>query len=143
MKKTVMIFFLVISVPVFLIDTVFTAPIELDDNLTISTIARITEYYIDKDGNQTIDTIKSNTISWNKFNQDAFNFGFVDSVYWFKFSVNNTLNEKKEWYLEIDYPMLDTIDLFMPDAKTGIKKITTGDRHPFHNREINDRLGRH
>ncbi|MDX2471486.1 MAG: 7TM diverse intracellular signaling domain-containing protein [SAR324 cluster bacterium] len=67
------------------------------------------------------------------------NFGFTNSVYWGKFTVTNQHPQQKEWVLELNYPLIDFIDLWVPDAEGQYQKRSSGDQLPFANRELSYR----
>ncbi|PKL37296.1 MAG: hypothetical protein CVV44_16830 [Spirochaetae bacterium HGW-Spirochaetae-1] len=64
------------------------------------------------------------------------NYGFTSLVIWSRFSVTIPENSKELWYLEIGYPLLDSIDFYISDGKS-IQSRTMGDRLPFRDRDIN------
>lgn len=63
-------------------------------------------------------------------------FGFSDSVYWVRLSVENQSVESIEWYLELSYPVIDSIDLYSPQENGQYTAIHYGDRQPFSLRQI-------
>lgn len=63
-------------------------------------------------------------------------FGFTSSTYWFKFTLYNPLKEKLLRYLEIEYPLLDHISLFVPTGENEFISYSEGDRNVFSKREI-------
>jgi PAS domain S-box-containing protein len=64
------------------------------------------------------------------------NFGFTDSVYWVRFSLQKQSAADEQWLLEVDYPLFDHIGLFLPTGNDGYREKTTGDLLPFKEREI-------
>jgi len=66
------------------------------------------------------------------------NFGFTANPYWIKFTIINKLKTPAKWILEIDYPMIDQIDLYIPDKKGKFIRKKGGDFLPFSEREIFD-----
>jgi len=94
----------------------------------------------DKAENLTIDDVIRNKTS-GKFTETVKgipNFGYIDSVFWTRFSIKNTTDIKK-WFLEISYPFLEEITLFTetPDGK--FVKEDLGSKYPFTEREIEHR----
>jgi two-component system, sensor histidine kinase LadS len=69
------------------------------------------------------------------------NFGFVDHAYWVRFKIVNK-SQKNDWLLEIDYPLLDQIEFYIPteDAKVKQRQLyeirTAGENYPFNKREL-------
>jgi adenylate cyclase len=64
------------------------------------------------------------------------NFGFTTSAYWIRFTVINPLAEDRQWYLEIAYPPMDKIDVYIPRPAGGFQISQAGDRLPFDARAI-------
>src|SRR3990172_1895051 len=65
-------------------------------------------------------------------------FGFTNSAYWVRFTVKNNTKEK-EHLLEIALPLLDRIDLYIPEDKGGHAIKKTGRLLPFKERDIKHR----
>ena len=65
-------------------------------------------------------------------------FGFTNSAMWGKLTIKNSLARPIHYFLVIDYPPLDHLDFYMPDAN-GYRVIKTGDQRPFASRPVNAR----
>jgi serine phosphatase RsbU (regulator of sigma subunit) len=65
------------------------------------------------------------------------NFGFTTSTIWARFSYEIPAGNTSLWYLEIDYPLLDHIDVYIIDKKGAISEKKYGDTLPFNARDIN------
>ena len=113
-------------------------PIRLDDRLNTRIIGEFFSYLEDRGGRLSLkDAIVSE--SWKAWKKKSINFGFTPVVYWFRFDIDSASQESLEWYLEIDYPMLDFVTLYMPDAAGAYASVETGDHHPFSKRPIPDK----
>ncbi len=101
-------------------------------------IGKYLEVLEHKTGKMTIDDITSPEIQSriNRSEQEEPGFGLTSSVYWAKLSVNNPSKELVSWLLEIGYPLLDYIDLYIPDEHGNFIVKKSGDRLPFNTREI-------
>jgi two-component system, NtrC family, sensor kinase len=90
------------------------------------------EYLEDKEGILTIDEV---VVSRNFIDagEDAPNFGFTDSVYWFRFSITNHTNQSA-LLLEQGYTHIDHISLYASNSEGGFKEQQSGDMLPFKNR---------
>jgi hypothetical protein len=66
-------------------------------------------------------------------------FGITDKVYWVRFTLENRRPDTRQWLLELDFPQMDYVDLYLPrgDGSYEIKK--SGDMRPFGIREISHR----
>ncbi|MFH1217260.1 MAG: 7TM diverse intracellular signaling domain-containing protein [Pseudomonadota bacterium] len=62
-------------------------------------------------------------------------FGFTDSAYWLRFTVRNTRSESTKHFIEVGYPLLDHIALYVPTA-VGYRVMQAGDYQPFRERYI-------
>lgn len=77
--------------------------------------------------------------SFTPYTQDrSINFGFTKSVYWFKIDLQNfSAMEDTCWWMKIDYPLLELIDMYLitPDNHL-IKHQRMGTSQPFSSREV-------
>lgn len=64
------------------------------------------------------------------------NFGYTDSSYWLKFSVRNISADNLVRFIEIAYPVLDYIDVYMMRDGNLVTSWALGDKHPFNQRPI-------
>ncbi|MDB4991215.1 MAG: histidine kinase [Myxococcaceae bacterium] len=67
--------------------------------------------------------------------------GFTSSVYWLRFAVHNPSPKSERWLLELGYPLLDEVTLFVPRFVPGVwvsgfAARTTGDSLPFARRDV-------
>jgi methyl-accepting chemotaxis protein len=113
------------------------AGIPVDSSFDSKTIGGSMEYIEDKSRNLTINEILHET-KWIGSKTESLNFGFTNSVYWFRFAVENTTGNVLDLFFEISYPLLNFVDLYMPDNGE-YKQVKTGNRYPFDNREIVDK----
>ncbi len=97
----------------------------------------------DKDKKWSIEDVVSPGLSGNfvRSREEAPNFGYSNSVYWIRFKLKNN-SSRKEWLLEIGYPLLDLIELYIPSPDFTGKRPSSfvmkksGDSFPFNEREI-------
>jgi serine phosphatase RsbU (regulator of sigma subunit) len=64
-------------------------------------------------------------------------YGFINDVIWARFTVTIPENNKKEWFLEIGYPLLNKIDIYTPDKESNYTAKHFGNKLPFSERDIN------
>lgn len=114
-------------------------PVTLDPSLDQYVFTKQVEYIEDPDRTLTIEDVSQARGRWTRQTENAFNFGFTKSAYWFKFSVKNPLDSAISWFLEINYPMLDSIKLYIPLEKGGFTLKETGDHLPFSHRDVADK----
>ncbi|TAE30130.1 MAG: hypothetical protein EAZ92_05130 [Candidatus Kapaibacterium sp.] len=90
----------------------------------------------DKDASMSIqDVARAQSTDWKPSTSITPSFGFTTSAYWVRFTVANRQQYPIEWLIEVAYPMLDSITLFVPTSD-GFTSKTTGDHIPFYQREI-------
>jgi serine phosphatase RsbU (regulator of sigma subunit) len=71
---------------------------------------------------------------------DKPNYGYSSSAFFAKFSVRNTQNSPQEIWIEVDYPLLDSLDFYAYTMGGSIsKEFRTGDLQKFSKRDINSR----
>jgi serine phosphatase RsbU (regulator of sigma subunit) len=63
-------------------------------------------------------------------------YGFIRDVIWARFSVEVVPEVQKEWFLEIGYPLLNNISVYMPDRDGNYSIQHYGNTMPFSKRDI-------
>ncbi len=63
-----------------------------------------------------IEQILSNHHLWQANTQEELNFGFSHRAYWLKFQVENHNILNQEWALELAYPLLDSVDVYVVNS---------------------------
>ncbi|MEW6076412.1 MAG: 7TM diverse intracellular signaling domain-containing protein [Thermodesulfobacteriota bacterium] len=116
------------------------APVPLDDSTGTVFFGDQVEYVEDPGRQLKLSDILSDKTKWTQSDKVALSFGFTSSAYWFRFTVNNTLDETRDWYFTILYPLLNHVELYIPQAG-GLypPPIKGGTAYPFGTREIEDR----
>ncbi len=64
------------------------------------------------------------------------NKGKNDSVWWFRVDLDNQLNAPVGGFVEINYPLLDDIQLYLRHPDGRISRQQSGDGHPFSQRSV-------
>jgi len=113
------------------------AAILIDEHTEKYSLGLAASYLEDKENNLSIHDVIGK--KFHPSQSTILGFGFTQSTYWIKVTFNPHLTEKQTFYLEIDYPLLDHLDFYYPDANATYKKISTGDIYPFDNRQIHHR----
>lgn len=91
----------------------------------------------DVDGNLSMkEVLKTSFTPYVK--ERSVNFGFTKSVYWFKIDLNNLHpSHSRKWWMKIDYPLLETIDLYLIGSSGEILKYQRmGTSQPYESREV-------
>lgn len=89
----------------------------------------------DPQGSLDIDAVRA-AIGFEPVPAGGANFGFSPSVWWVRFVVHNPRAEPVGLLLRQDYPLIDHLELWLPDGDGGIRHVRTGDREPFATRDI-------
>jgi diguanylate cyclase (GGDEF)-like protein len=99
------------------------------------------EYIVDDLGEHQAEQLMSPDQQWLNHNQETLSFGYTPSAYWFRFNVQNSTNNAIHHLLEIAYPVLDDISMYVYDAKNGLQvaQHRLGDKIPFNSRQIQHR----
>lgn len=88
--------------------------------------------YTDTKGNKKYQDLL-NSKNFKKSSTD--NFGFTSDIIWVRFSVEIPEDSHKSWFMEIGYPLLDQIDVYITDGIT-VHHRRYGDTMPFKTRDI-------
>ncbi|TAL33635.1 MAG: hypothetical protein EPN93_13535 [Spirochaetes bacterium] len=110
--------------------------IRVDDSFDAQAIGLNVEYIEDKENTLSFDQVVKEE-RWTASNKESLNFGFTRSVYWFRFSLDTT-GSALNHFLELTYPMLNHVEFYRPTGK-GYRVFKTGNKYPFHEREIEDK----
>ncbi|EDZ63402.1 sensor histidine kinase [Sulfurimonas gotlandica GD1] len=91
----------------------------INQNETAYELGQSIDYYVDEKGNQTLEDIRSE--KFISHHEPIPNFGFSTQTYWFKLQYNYVeLMKSKEWWLNIDYALLDFVDIYVFDEKENL-----------------------
>ncbi|SMF78343.1 7TM diverse intracellular signaling domain-containing protein [Pseudobacteriovorax antillogorgiicola] len=94
-------------------------------------------YLADQDGIVTVESLVSSSESAFKDSGGKnLSFGWTKAVYWVKLPVTNTGNESIQKLLEISWPLLDSIKIFIYDGRELVEQFNLGDKLPFNSRLI-------
>lgn len=90
------------------------------------------QIFIDSTGNSDFASVRQESLQpyFLANSSQKINFGFTDSTYWLKIALKNH-SLVDSWVLEIDYPLLDSIELYMWQHGRYVKK-NSGDTIQFH-----------
>ncbi|MBU1106633.1 MAG: sensor domain-containing diguanylate cyclase [Candidatus Riflebacteria bacterium] len=109
--------------------------VSLDEGLSTYNLDGAVSYYEDRSASLSLPEILDNRFfSWASLRGAVPSFGFSSSVYWLKFDMCQPRPEAESAVLEINNPLLDSIDLFAVAGRTVVYDVHTGDSIPFSQR---------
>jgi diguanylate cyclase len=111
-------------------------PVVLQQSSERVDISQNLSYFEDPDAHYTIDQIIARWPSIANFDRpdEAHNFGFTDSPYWFHTRVHNKNSASGDWVLEGLYSIIDRIDLYLVREDGEIERYEAGDSVLFSSR---------
>ncbi|MBS3804273.1 MAG: EAL domain-containing protein [Oleiphilaceae bacterium] len=72
---------------------------------------------------------------WRQASADI-NLGYTERVHWFRLRLTNTGDQPLDRLLELAYPLLDHIDVYIPRNDAMVLLARTGDAEPFQSRPL-------
>lgn len=109
--------------------------INITPDTPAQTLGAYMDYIIDPDGALDFEAIQ-HTKDWQSVDGDYIIGGFTQSVYWVRFTVDNTQELSQSWVLEIDYPIIDYIEFYQLSDNGEYTQTLAGDQHPYQQRPI-------
>lgn len=110
-------------------------PVTLKEGKEVHPLGLHLEYMEDTFNKFSIENIDKNS-SFTASERETPNFGFTSSVVWVKFAIRVPAGNKNRWFLEVGYPLLDNIKLYIPEKDGTYRVKQAGDKLPFGQREI-------
>ena len=103
----------------------------------------LAEYEEQGDPLLTIDQItsKARDTYWSPVQEDRPSYGFSDSTWWFRFTLESAMDQPEALYLISEYPLIDELQLFiLQEGESGelevVGEAKTGDKLPFIERAV-------
>ncbi|MDB4977103.1 MAG: histidine kinase [Myxococcaceae bacterium] len=92
----------------------------------------------DPDGKLTLDDVRSPLYAtqFHESHRDVPSFGYTEASYWVRLAVHNAGGAERHWLLELAYPHLDDVTLYVPRADGNYAAHETGDKRPFATRDV-------
>ncbi|WP_252088376.1 hybrid sensor histidine kinase/response regulator [Pseudomonas sp. MWU13-3659] len=116
--------------------------VEFDDSTGRLPLGRSMLVYEDHDGNATITQVSAPAFA-SRFVQhqdEVLNAGYSTSVFWLRIDLDYAAPPSaapRQWLLELAYPPLDHLELYLPDEQGGYRLAQrTGDALPYASRQI-------
>ncbi|WP_369602751.1 diguanylate cyclase [Hahella sp. SMD15-11] len=77
---------------------------------------------------------RHNVPFWEPVNQEVPSFGYSSSTYWFAVEIENPDYAPNDWLLEIAYPVLDWVDVYITEGERMLHQYRVGDHLVFNSR---------
>jgi signal transduction histidine kinase len=116
--------------------------VQFDEYTTQLVLGQEMDVFEDVRGDATINDITSPALqaSFRRHDKPVLNAGYSHSVFWLRVDLAyrpQALIGQQPWLLELAYPPLDHLDLYLPDGRGGFTLAQrTGDALPFASRQI-------
>lgn len=116
-----------------------------DEHTRMLPLGQAMQVFEDVRGDATIDEVTSSALqaSFRQHDKPVLNAGYSRSVFWLRLDLEyrpqrpDGLGGPQPWLLELAYPPLDRLDLYLPDAQGRFQLAQrTGDSLPFASRQI-------
>lgn len=78
-------------------------------------------------------------LKWQISEEAVPNFGYTRSAYWFHFHIAELHRGEQQWLVEIDYSLLDDVEVFFVQDDSVVRSYRTGDLNRFSQRPIQHR----
>lgn len=120
----------------------FAVAVVFDEHTRTLPLGQAMQVFEDVRGDATIDEITSPALqaSFRQHDQAVLNAGYSRSVFWLRLDLDyrpQALGGEQPWLLELAYPPLDHLELYLEDGQGGFRLAQrTGDGLPFASRQI-------
>src|SRR5690606_25434837 len=98
-----------------------------------------TSYWVDTTGQADLQQVMELDAKAWSVNREGDSFGYTDETYWFHFRLNNLENKDQALFLEIGYPVLDQVNVFLVQDDRLVSAYSMGDKQPFYERPLHNR----
>lgn len=116
--------------------------VDFDDATRHLPLGRTMQVFEDQDGTTSIAQVSSAAFAsrFRTHHENVLNAGYSTSVFWLKVDLRYVPRPgaaPRQWLLELAYPPMDHIELYLPDAQ-GVHRLVqrTGDTLPYSSRKI-------
>ncbi len=112
----------------------------IDVNASKIVLAKHLWYWEDKTQQATIQQAQQLTQGWQQQQHEKPYFGYADSAFWLKVELNNPTSQLMPKLLEVTYPLLDDVQVFLVANQQVEQQFRLGDNFEFQQRLIPHRL---
>ena len=124
-----------------MVGQVFAKTVDLSGTTKTEKVLEAYEFFEDKHGEFSLLGILSGEQDpdWQLQRESGVNFSYTDSTYWFKIDFLNRSEQRLEYFLELNYPLLDSVSIFVLHNGNVRSAYTIGDKFPHGYRPVNHR----
>ncbi len=116
--------------------------VEFDETTQSLPLGRVMQVFEDVEGLATLNDVTAHDGLFKTHDKATLNAGYSHSVFWLKVDLRylpKNPQTQRTWLLELAYPPLDHIDLYLADAAGNYHLVErTGDALPFNSRQIKE-----
>ncbi|MAM00415.1 MAG: hypothetical protein CL583_18395 [Alteromonadaceae bacterium] len=113
------------------------AAVTIDGDTEFLSLGKYIDYVEDRDGSMTLAAVRAKSAaSWTDSATNTPSFGYTNSAYWLRFELDKTDPGEMRFLLEIAYPVLDSIEVFVLREGELTEHYRLGDSQPFSSRVI-------
>ena len=116
--------------------------VEFDETTQSLPLGRVMQVFEDVEGLATLNDVIAHDGLFKVHDKATLNAGYSHSVFWLKVDLRylpKNPETQRTWLLELAYPPLDHIDLYLADAAGNYRLVErTGDAQPFNSRQIKE-----
>ncbi|MEE2730383.1 MAG: diguanylate cyclase [Pseudomonadota bacterium] len=115
------------------------SPLLLDDTGNGISLNPALSYLEDPDSQLQLDDLLSHSQQWTPNGEKTFNKSYNESSWWLKLEIDNPTERTQSRLLEISYPVLDYVDVYLLSGDDLIAQHQLGDKYPYHKRLFDHR----
>ncbi|GAA3961436.1 sensor domain-containing diguanylate cyclase [Allohahella marinimesophila] len=124
----------------FVVATYAGARTPVDTDQSFIDLQPLVDVYVDDAGHLSLEEVQALPPSvWRQSTEDRLSLGFNTAVHWFKLDLRIEQPGNEGWLLELAYPLIDQVELFIVRDGTIIRSGRTGDGVAFDERPLNHR----
>lgn len=103
-------------------------------------LSRFVDYWAEPSDPATLESVQNLRESdWQPNGKDSVSLGYGDEVYWFRVRIGNQGEASGPLFLEIGYPVLDHVEVYLVNDGQLTEQHVLGDKKPFHDRLVDHR----
>ena len=133
-----------LGITALLISTLVSAKVEtviVDETRSVHELSPNLEILEDPEGTLRVSDFLKNRDQYNWFRSEDIipNLGYSQSIFWFHSVIVNQHEQRNEWLLNVDYPLIDYLDVYFVRDNEILEVFHVGDKLPHEHRPIDHR----